>query len=345
MRTIKPFPNFTDVELDDLRKKIMNGITENWNAADMGHLLHAQLEGKEWVNYPCWLHASKWNDGQGYFKFKFKGHSLYIHRASFEVFVEPVKPGLLVDHQCRVRGCCQYMHLEQVTTKENTTRGANRNHLMRNGAPSPIAARDINPHFFEEASAKDIDSEAQRRRHFNRDTPRVHSLVFDGPVVPPAPAGFEWQVSVASESLFILNPIRDKDHPLHNEALRRHPDLPYRDTDMLDAYHAYIDTSKDAPLPSDKPRFEYNPARGINDPSAPLFIPFHTLEPLGERLVVAGTPVHAENLNPDDPTDPHNDPLYGKIEQNGLVPENWVRRQLLRLEAAWRRWWWRWGPE
>lgn len=142
MKHIRPFPPFTPAEREDLAKKITGGVTETYDHVDHAHLTKSTAAGALWTQYPCWIHAAKWEDGKGFKKFKFLKHSLYIHRASYEVFERPIPEGLLLDHLCRVHGCCQPHHLEPVSTKVNIERGANRNYLLRNGAPPPVNLTD-----------------------------------------------------------------------------------------------------------------------------------------------------------------------------------------------------------
>jgi hypothetical protein len=79
----------------------------------------------EWHNgCECWL----W---QGYFRarnkcygtFQYGRYKYFAHRASYEVFVERIPDGLVIDHLCRRPNCVNPDHLEAVTSKENTLRG------------------------------------------------------------------------------------------------------------------------------------------------------------------------------------------------------------------------------
>lgn len=44
------------------------------------------------------------------------------HRVAYELFTGPIPPGLVVDHQCEVKWCCNPAHLEPVTNQENLRR-------------------------------------------------------------------------------------------------------------------------------------------------------------------------------------------------------------------------------
>ena len=77
----------------------------------------------EWHNgWECWL----WQGylvGKGYGGFK-QHHYMYLaHRVSYEVFVERIPDGLVIDHLCRRLNCINPDHLEPVTSRENTLRG------------------------------------------------------------------------------------------------------------------------------------------------------------------------------------------------------------------------------
>lgn len=50
--------------------------------------------------------------------------TLLVHRLMYEWFTGPIPEGLTIDHLCRVRRCASPAHLEAVTQRENTLRGA-----------------------------------------------------------------------------------------------------------------------------------------------------------------------------------------------------------------------------
>lgn len=47
----------------------------------------------------------------------------YVHRVAYEAWKGPIPEGLVIDHLCRVRDCCNPEHLEPVTYSQNTLRG------------------------------------------------------------------------------------------------------------------------------------------------------------------------------------------------------------------------------
>lgn len=140
MKHIIPFP-LPDApehaaDREALRTKLMAGRlvqTKTWSVVAI----------QAWMHYPCWHYAGKWTDGKGYKKIKYKGHTIYVHRASVELFKGPIPDGHLVDHLCKDHGCWQPEHLEPVPTKVNIERGDNPNWLLRNAEKSGVIAADL----------------------------------------------------------------------------------------------------------------------------------------------------------------------------------------------------------
>lgn len=60
----------------------------------------------------------------GYGVLGVEGRTLYAHRYVYERLVGPIPAGLVIDHLCRNRACCNPEHLEPVTQRENCLRGA-----------------------------------------------------------------------------------------------------------------------------------------------------------------------------------------------------------------------------
>lgn len=71
----------------------------------------------------CWHWAGRWTSGDGYNKVSYQGKAWMVHRLIYTLMVGPIPDGLVLDHTCRDRACCNPKHLEPVTQKENTRRG------------------------------------------------------------------------------------------------------------------------------------------------------------------------------------------------------------------------------
>lgn len=71
----------------------------------------------------CWIwQGAKSPDGHGRIGVG-KGSKLqYVHRVVYEILVGPIPSGLVLDHLCRVRACCNPAHLEPVTQAVNLDR-------------------------------------------------------------------------------------------------------------------------------------------------------------------------------------------------------------------------------
>jgi hypothetical protein len=71
----------------------------------------------------CWEWTGHRNR-QGYGRLRVNREKQYAHRYSFEISPRgPIAPGLQIDHLCRNPTCVNPHHLEQVTARENTSRG------------------------------------------------------------------------------------------------------------------------------------------------------------------------------------------------------------------------------
>lgn len=75
-------------------------------------------------NTGCWLYVGIWDSANGYGKISWNGRHMMLHRVVYELIVGPIPDGRVLDHKCRVRACCNPDHLEPVTVRENTLRGA-----------------------------------------------------------------------------------------------------------------------------------------------------------------------------------------------------------------------------
>lgn len=73
-------------------------------------------------NSGCWIFVG-WDSGNGYGKVSVDGKACMAHRTMYEELIGTIPEGLILDHKCRVRPCCNPQHLEPVTVAENTRRG------------------------------------------------------------------------------------------------------------------------------------------------------------------------------------------------------------------------------
>jgi hypothetical protein len=72
--------------------------------------------------WSCWrspIHPKE----DGYVRITVNYAQLYIHRAFYEHLIKPIPNGMVPDHLCRNRWCCNPNHVELVTHRENTLRG------------------------------------------------------------------------------------------------------------------------------------------------------------------------------------------------------------------------------
>jgi hypothetical protein len=85
---------------------------------------------EQWTESPtgCWLWTgTTGRDGYGKIGVKRADgtwRSLRAHRVSYEIHVGPIPDGLHLDHLCRNRRCVRPDHLEPVTNRVNSLRGA-----------------------------------------------------------------------------------------------------------------------------------------------------------------------------------------------------------------------------
>lgn len=75
------------------------------------------------VDESCWI-PTQTPKSDGYVQIRMYSESnKYLHRWMYETLVSPIKRGMYLDHLCRERSCCNPLHLEPVTHKENIRRG------------------------------------------------------------------------------------------------------------------------------------------------------------------------------------------------------------------------------
>lgn len=92
----------------------------------------------------------------GYRRVKERGSVIPAHRFAYMVHVGPIPDGLVLDHLCRNRACCNPLHLEPVSNRTNVLRGVG-------GPATNIAKTDcVRGHPFDEANTR-IDSKGHRQ--------------------------------------------------------------------------------------------------------------------------------------------------------------------------------------
>lgn len=70
----------------------------------------------------CWLiHTSL--DKDGYHVASYRGKAVRAHKKMFLILNGEIPAGMVIDHMCRNRNCCNPEHLEAVTSGENSRRG------------------------------------------------------------------------------------------------------------------------------------------------------------------------------------------------------------------------------
>ena len=89
-----------------------------------GHIPHPRLW--RWVDvgqlHQCWEWRGKLSPN-GYGRMMFRGTAHMSHRVAYALMRGPIPEGLVIDHLCRNRACCNPWHLEPVTNGENVRRG------------------------------------------------------------------------------------------------------------------------------------------------------------------------------------------------------------------------------
>lgn len=69
-------------------------------------------------NPGCWPWTA-YVDPSGYGRFRVDGRSAGAHRVAWELTNGPIPEGLILDHTCRNRRCCNPDHLHAVTVRQN----------------------------------------------------------------------------------------------------------------------------------------------------------------------------------------------------------------------------------
>jgi hypothetical protein len=73
----------------------------------------------------CWLWIGHVNARNGYgYAYAGEGKTGRTHRLVWETLIGPIPRGLVLDHICRVRSCCNPDHLRAVTQRQNVTQNS-----------------------------------------------------------------------------------------------------------------------------------------------------------------------------------------------------------------------------
>lgn len=86
----------------------------------MGDLTATFIAKTRETNRTVWIGST---NNKGYGLIKHDGRIQLAHRVAYEAEYGPIPEGHVIDHLCRVRNCVNPMHLEAVSTAENTRRG------------------------------------------------------------------------------------------------------------------------------------------------------------------------------------------------------------------------------
>jgi hypothetical protein len=106
----------------------------------MNHVLHLNrvlAESIECDGAGCWIYKGQ-QSRDGYGKVWIDGRRVFTHRFIYELLRGPLPDGLQIDHLCRVKLCCNPLHLEPVTLQENRRReGRDRRSRQERQAQEP----------------------------------------------------------------------------------------------------------------------------------------------------------------------------------------------------------------
>ena len=94
----------------------------------------------------CWVHRSP--DAAGYGRIGVDLKTVYAHRYAYERTIGQIPSGMVIDHLCRNRACCNPSHLEVVTQQMNCRRGdraGTRVEACKNGHPYTAENTYTNP--------------------------------------------------------------------------------------------------------------------------------------------------------------------------------------------------------
>ena len=100
-----------------------NFMTGRPRRIDSDVALLATMHRKIVSGADCWLWGGSLRSGYGVQAVRRWPKS--AARVLYELMIAPIPAGLCIDHLCRVPACVNPWHIEPVTGRENTMRGAN----------------------------------------------------------------------------------------------------------------------------------------------------------------------------------------------------------------------------
>lgn len=110
----------------NVRRKV-HGSTRGMTAEDKFML---RVERKDMGYETECLLWTGYIDKDGYGKFSTAGKNHGAHRWAFEHWVRKLEPGEVPDHECLIRHCVNWEHMEAVTNAENVRRGYQRRGVL-----------------------------------------------------------------------------------------------------------------------------------------------------------------------------------------------------------------------
>ncbi len=88
------------------------------------------------LSTPCLIWTGTKNDGRGYGRIGYQGKHWLVHRLVYELCVEPIPPGMQVNHECYQPDCCNPLHIKLGDYRSNAR------DTVRNGRS---CAGEVNP--------------------------------------------------------------------------------------------------------------------------------------------------------------------------------------------------------
>lgn len=125
-----PYRDYSQISIS---LPILIRLFKNVVVKDMGH------------KTPCWVRHT---NPAIYTRIQITRHNYLAHRVAYALFVGEPDRTLQCDHLCRIPACCNPVHLEMVTPRQNSLRGigvsavgANKTHCHRGHEFSPENTR------------------------------------------------------------------------------------------------------------------------------------------------------------------------------------------------------------